>query len=506
MVDHLIGKTVGQYQIVELAGQGGMATVYKAYQPSLNRFVALKVLPEYLAHDDEFVKRFKQEATAAAALRHPNIIVIYDIGEAGNVHYIATEFLEGQTADAALKQSGALPLPRVVKIVNQLASALEAAHQQGLIHRDVKPSNVFINAKDHATLMDFGIVKAASSTRLTRTGLLIGTPEYMSPEQAEGQALDGRSDLYSLGVVVYQMLTGQTPFNAPTPNAILYATVNHPPTPLSRLNPTVPSLVEAVVLRSLAKKPADRFQSVAEFADALEQAANQASASLADGLYTDARQLLSQGKAAEAQARLDQLREINPAYPHMAELAAQVARQAQVEREYREIVMLVRQARERATDFARRTPDHPDPERMLKLLAVAPVSSRITGWTALWLAGLAFAIGALLSFWAVPEQGRWAWGAPVMFSSLLGNAVIAPRAALFAVILAVGAGVLARLLRHRVVSRALGFGGGAVMLSSFLLSVILDRSMGIEGPGPTLLLVALLMLTVGLIADAWRGT
>lgn len=505
MADPLIGKTVGQYQIVELAGQGGMATVYKAYQPSLNRYVALKVLPEYLAHDDEFVKRFKQEATAAAALRHPNIIVIYDIGEAGNVHYIATEFLEGQTVDAALKQSGALSLPRVVKIVNQLASALEAAHQQGLIHRDVKPSNVFINARDHVTLMDFGIVKAVSSTRLTRTGLLVGTPEYMSPEQAEGQALDGRSDLYSLGVVVYQMLTGQTPFNAPTPNAILYAHVNHPPTPLSRLNPAIPSSVETVVLRSLAKKPADRFQSVAEFADALEQAANQASASLADGLYRDARQLLSQGKAAEAQARLDQLRQVNPAYPGMAELAAQVARQAQVEREYREIVVLVRQARERAADFTRRVPGHPDPDCVLRPPAVAPVSGRIASWTALWLAGLAFAIGALLSFWAVPKQGRWAWGAPVLFSGLLGNAVIVPWAALFAVMLAVGAGVLARLLRHRVISRALGFGGGAVMLLCFLLTVILDRSMGIEGPGPTLLLVAQLMLTIGLIADAWRG-
>jgi hypothetical protein len=505
MADPLIGKTIGQYQIVELAGQGGMATVYKAYQPSLNRYVALKVLPEYLAHDDEFVKRFKQEATAAAALRHPNIIVIYDIGEAGSVHYIATEFLEGQTLDAVLKQSGALPLPRVVKIVAQLTSALEAAHQQNLIHRDVKPSNVFLNAKDHVTLMDFGIVKAVSSTRLTRTGLLVGTPEYMSPEQAEGQALDGRSDLYSLGVVVYQMLTGQTPFTAPTPNAVLYAHVNRPPTPLSRLNQAVPQSVEAVVLRALAKKPADRFQSVAEFATALEQAASQASASLAAGLYRDARQLAAQGKAAEAQVRLDQLRQLSPTYPGLADLSAQVARQAQVEREYREVVTLARQARERAADFARRAPGHPDPEHVLRLSAASPASSRGAGWAALWLAGSALAIGALLGFWAVPKEGRWAWGAPVLFSNLLGDAVIAPWAAFLALILAVGAGALARLLRHRVISRVLGFGGGAVMLLCLLLTVILDQRMGIEGPGPTLLLAAQLMLVVGLIADAWRG-
>jgi len=505
VADPLIGQTVGQYQIVELAGQGGMATVYKAYQPSLNRYVALKVLPEYLAHDDEFVKRFKQEATAAAALRHPNIIVIYDIGEANSVHYIATEFLDGQTLDVALKQTGALPLPRVVKIVNQLASALEAAHQQSLIHRDVKPSNVFVNARDHVTLMDFGIVKAVSSTRLTRTGLLVGTPDYMSPEQAEGQALDGRSDLYSLAVVVYQMLTGQTPFTAPTPNAILYAHVNRPPTPLSHLNQAIPPSVEAVVLRALAKKPADRFQSVAEFAAALEQAAGQASASLTAALYRDARQLALQGKLAEAQAKLDQLRQVNPAYPGLADLSAEIARQAQVEREYREVVLLTRQARERAADFARRVPGHPDSEHVLKLSAATPASSRGAGWTALWLAGLALAIGALLGFWAVPKEGRWAWGASVLFSGLLGDAVIAPWAALLAAIVAVGAGMLSRLLRHRVISRVLGFGGGAAMLLSFLLTVILAQSMGIEGPGPTLLLVAQLMLVVGLIADAWRG-
>ena len=460
MVDPLIGKTVGQYQIVELAGQGGMATVF---------------------------------------------IVIYDIGEAGNVHYIATEFLQGQTLDAVLKQSGALSVPRAVKIVNQLASALEAAHQQGLIHRDVKPSNVFVNARDHVTLMDFGIVKAVSSTRLTRTGLLVGTPEYMSPEQAEGQALDGRSDLYSLGVVVYQMLTGKTPFSAPTPNAILYAHVNHPPTPLSHLNQAIPSSVEAVVLRSLAKKPADRFQSVAEFADALEQAANLASASLAAGLYRDACQLSSHGKAAEAQARLDQLRQVNPAYPGLTELAAEIARQAQVEREYHEVVQLTRQARERAAEFVHRVPKHPDPERVLKLSPGAPASGLDAGWMALWLAGLALAIGALLGFWAVPTEGRWAWGAPVLFSGLLGNAVIAPRAALFALMLAVGAGALARLLRHRVISRVLRWGGGVVMLVCFLLTVILDQRMGIEGPGPTLLLVAQFMLAAGLVAEAWRG-
>jgi hypothetical protein len=271
------------------------------------------------------------------------------------------------------------------------------------------------------------------------------------------------------------------------------------------LNQAVPPSVEAVVLRALAKKPADRFQSVTEFAVALEQVANQASASLSAGLYRDARLLAAQGKAVQAQAKLDQLRLVSPAYPGLAELAADMARQAQVEREYHEVVQLIRRARERAAEFVQRAPNHPDPERVLKPFVGVPASGRGMGWMVLWLAGLALAIGALLGFWAVPGEGRWAWGAPVLFSRLLGGAVVAPWLALIALILAVGAGTLAYLLHHRVLSRALGLVGGAVMALSFLLTVLLARSIGIEGSGPTLLLVAQVMLAIGLIAQAWRA-
>lgn len=279
-MDNLIGKTLGQYQILELAGKGGMAAVYKAHQPSLNRYVALKVLPAYLAQDEQFVVRFRQEALAAAALRHPNIMVIYDVGQDQNLHYIAAEYLEGNTLAQVLEQQrGPLPLPRIVNIINQLASALDFAHQRGLVHRDVKPSNAFVGMDDHVTLMDFGIVKALTGgMQMTRTGAAIGTPEYMSPEQAEGRAVDQRSDIYSLGVVLYQVLTGRVPFEAKTPTQILLAHVAQPPTPPTHINPAIPRAVEAVVLRALAKRPEERWTSAGEMAQALARAASGVSA------------------------------------------------------------------------------------------------------------------------------------------------------------------------------------------------------------------------------------
>ncbi len=279
-MDNLIGKTLGQYQILELAGKGGMAVVYKAFQPSLNRHVALKVLPDYLAQDDQFVLRFEQEARAAAALRHPNIMVIYDVGLEGSTHYIAAEYLEGRTLSQVIAElRGPLPLPRTVNTMNQLASALDFAHQRGLVHRDIKPSNVFVGADDHVTLMDFGIAKALQGgQQMTRTGTMVGTPEYMSPEQAEGKQIDQRSDIYSLGVMLYQLLTGRVPFTAETPTAILLAHVMQTPMLPRQLNAAIPPAVEAVVMRSLAKRPEDRFASAGELAQALAQAASGAPA------------------------------------------------------------------------------------------------------------------------------------------------------------------------------------------------------------------------------------
>ena len=208
----LQGRLLGRYQVVEELGRGGMGVVYRAYQPSLNRHVAIKVLPPQLSLDQQLVGRFQREARAAANLRHPNIVVIYDVGEEKGIHYIVMEYLEGRTLKQLVEEEGPLHPKRAAHIVEQVAAALDYAHQRGFVHRDVKPANIFVGPGDHVTLTDFGIAKAASETQqLTRTGTLMGTPEYMAPEQATGGEVDHRTDLYALGVVLYQMLTGHVP-------------------------------------------------------------------------------------------------------------------------------------------------------------------------------------------------------------------------------------------------------------------------------------------------------
>jgi serine/threonine protein kinase len=268
-MDTLIGKTLGSYQIISEIGRGGMAIVYKAYQPTLNRYVALKVLPPYLAHDDEFVRRFEMEAQNAARLKHPNIVIIHDVGEEGGYHYIVMEFLEGITLRALVERSRALPEPRALDLLNQIASALDYAHAAGFVHRDVKPANVLIGANDLATLTDFGIAKAAEGTRLTRTGTLMGTPEYMSPEQARGEPVDYRTDIYSLGVVAYEMLSGRVPFDGTTPHAVLHKVIYDAPPPLRTMNPRVSAPVEPAVMRALAKDPPARYASAEEMIRAM---------------------------------------------------------------------------------------------------------------------------------------------------------------------------------------------------------------------------------------------
>jgi serine/threonine protein kinase len=270
---NLRGRTLGSYQIMEELGRGGMAVVYRAYQPSLGRYVAIKVLPPQLAFDRQFVERFLREARSAANLRHPNIVVIHDVGEQDGLYFIVMEYLEGRTLKEVVDQEGSLPPRRVVHILEQVASALDYAHTRGFVHRDVKPANIFVGEGDRVTLTDFGIAKAAfEAEQLTRTGTLVGTPEYMSPEQAEGGEVDRRTDLYALGIVLYQMLTGRVPFKGNTPHSTLYAVVHQPPPPPRQINPALPPAVETVVLKAVAKRPEQRFQRGAEMAAALQAA------------------------------------------------------------------------------------------------------------------------------------------------------------------------------------------------------------------------------------------
>ncbi len=268
MMNTLVGQTLGQFQIIQELGRGGMAVVYKAYQPTLQRYVALKVLPAQFAHDENFVKRFRQEAIAAARLQHPNIVTIYDVGQIGDIQFIVMELLEGQSLAQLIRHGGALPPARVARLIEQIASALDYAHKQGFVHRDIKPANVMVDANDHATLTDFGIARAMGASRLTQTGAMVGTPQYMAPEQVRGLPVDHRADVYALGIVCYEMLTGQTPFSGDTAT-VLYKQAHEPPPPLSQFSPHVPPTMAAAVTRALAKNPDERFQSAGELATAL---------------------------------------------------------------------------------------------------------------------------------------------------------------------------------------------------------------------------------------------
>jgi len=269
--DPLIGKRLGSFEILEAIGQGGMATVYKARQPAMNRMVALKVLSTPMANNPAFLARFKQEAEMIAALEHAHILPVYDLGDQDGYVFIAMRFMGYGTLTSRIAQ-GSIALRDVSKWIEQIGSALAYAHQRGVVHRDVKPSNVLLDAQGNAFLADFGIAKwYEGSLNLTGSGV-IGTPQYMSPEQGQGLKIDGRSDEYALAVMAYEMIVGRPPFEAETPLAIVLKHVTEPLTPPITINPLVPQLVSDVIAKALSKAPADRYATTEGFAQALSAA------------------------------------------------------------------------------------------------------------------------------------------------------------------------------------------------------------------------------------------
>ncbi len=267
----LIGRTLGQYRIIEQIGQGGMATVYKAYQPGLDRDVALKILPPLHAKQPGFSERFRREAKAIANLHHPNILPVYDSGRDGDYSYLVMRYIDGARTLADVMR-GRLTLEQVSNLIGQIASALSYAHRQGVIHRDVKPGNVLMDG-DWVLLTDFGLAKMTeASVKLTGTGVGMGTPAYMSPEQGQGKPIDHRTDIYALGVILYEMLTGQIPHNAETPVAIIFKRISEPLPLPHTLNPAVTEPVERVILKALTPNPADRFGDAEAMAAALHAA------------------------------------------------------------------------------------------------------------------------------------------------------------------------------------------------------------------------------------------
>ena len=267
MSDSLIGRTLGNYEVLELLGYGGMATVYIGYQEAVDRRVAIKVLPPHPGMDKQFIDRFQLEARTIAKLQHPHILPLYDYGMTDdNILYLAMAYITGGTL-GDLIDSGPMPINVIEKILRDIAAALDYAHRQGVVHRDLKPANILMDAEGHALLADFGIVKLSEGgANLTGTAV-VGTPAYMAPEQAQGIEIDQRADIYALGTIVFEMLSGQQPFQADTPMQLLLQVIQEEPADILELREDLPPALDLVIRRAMAKAPAERYQSAIEFAE-----------------------------------------------------------------------------------------------------------------------------------------------------------------------------------------------------------------------------------------------
>lgn len=261
----------GRYELIERIGEGGMAVVYKAKDRLLNRFVAIKILKPEFTKDMKVIESFRRESQAAASLSHPNIVNVYDVGKEGNIYYIVMELIEGNVLSDIIREEGALEPRRAVAIAKQVASALSVAHKNQIIHRDVKPHNILITKEGVAKITDFGIAKAMSSSTMTanQTGTIMGSVHYFSPEQARGGYVDEKSDIYSLGIVMYEMLTGKVPFDAENPVAVAVMHMNEEITPPSQVNPSISPDVESIVMKATAKYQVNRYKTADEMITAL---------------------------------------------------------------------------------------------------------------------------------------------------------------------------------------------------------------------------------------------
>jgi serine/threonine-protein kinase len=270
-------STLGRYKIIAEIGQGAMGVVYKAVDPIIDRTVAIKTINLNLSRQEleEYEARFQQEIKAAGRLNHPNIVTIYDVGKTESVAYMAMEFLEGQELKDMIASGNLPPADSIVDIIAQVADGLWFAHQQDIVHRDVKPSNIMVLKGGIAKITDFGIARLPNSAVKTMTGLILGSPRYMSPEQVIGKAIDARSDIFSLGVVLYEALTGIAPFDGDNVNAIMYATVNTTPPPPSQHSRALPAMLDLIVAKAMAKLLEDRYQTIKEFADDLREVRRQ---------------------------------------------------------------------------------------------------------------------------------------------------------------------------------------------------------------------------------------
>jgi len=270
----IIGKRIGRYEIQEHIGEGGMAQVYRAFDPEINRAVALKILKEEHCQDEERKGRFLREGKAAGALTHPNIVTVYDVGELEGAPYIMMELLEGQTLGDLLRQNARIPMEHILEIAMQLAGALDYAHGKGVVHRDLKPENIMLGSDGRSVkIADFGIarIEEVSEKENTQVGMMLGTPRYMSPEQASGERVDGRSDLFAVGVLLYELITGKKAFDAESMPTLIMQIVQKDPLPIRQINTSAPVGLQKIVHKLLQKKPTRRFQTGKELREALRR-------------------------------------------------------------------------------------------------------------------------------------------------------------------------------------------------------------------------------------------
>ena len=265
-----IPARIGHFRILSKIGKGGMGDIYKAVQEPLNRVVALKVLPPQLSRDEEFSKRFDIEAKAISLLQHQNIVSIYEYGDDDGLRYFAMQFVDGTDLGKYINEHKMLPIQEIIDLSKQICRGLRYAHSCNIIHRDIKPQNVLLEKNGVARLSDFGIAKIFSGTNITMTGSAVGTPEYMSPEQAQGKKLDVQTDIYSLGVLMYEMLTRKPPFLGNNPMAVAYKQVHELPVPPSLKRKDTPKRLELIILKALKKDPRDRYASIEEMLDHLD--------------------------------------------------------------------------------------------------------------------------------------------------------------------------------------------------------------------------------------------
>ncbi|MBP8000934.1 MAG: serine/threonine protein kinase [Chloroflexi bacterium] len=407
-------QMLGKYCLLEKLGSGGFATVYKAENMNLGNEVALKLMDTRLFEDAPTVARFKQEARFSVQLDHPNIVRVMDLEEADGQLFIVMEYVAGTNLGQLLATNGLLPLDQVVAITRQIAAALDHAHSRRLVHRDIKPSNVLVRPDGAVKLTDFGIVKAVEGTKLTQTGTTIGTPAYMSPEQTIGSAVDHRSDLYSLGVVLYEMVTGRIPFDGDTPVAIGYKHVHQAPPMASTLHPRAKGPLEKLLGKALAKKPEDRFQSGVEMVQALSQAVQELEENTLAAAYHKAADLLKNRHYGDALAELEALEAMNPTYRDVSALLQKAKQGAQLGDLYEQAANHFARGRELASQITTIDPTFADPAHILSLterkIPTVP-SFTASFWLSEWflLIGGTFIVASYSGFWEA-DRNQWATG------------------------------------------------------------------------------------------------